>query len=137
MKLSDHDHAYKKIYNLIFESVSNAVIESCSIVPPSDVTVIPQQYTVQMVTSGVPPIRLLSNINCTSNCNGISFGKSYYTLIDLIEERYQYSRPVTWSPDTSDPNPQYSCRAVFSTGSFSRGGGGTFLGTTLNTSITG
>ena len=90
-----------------------------------------------MVTSGVPPIRLLSNIDCTSNCNGTTFGKSYYKLIDLTDERYQYSRPVTWSPDTNDPNPQYNCSAVFSTGEFSGGGDGTFLSTTLNTSITG
>ena len=90
-----------------------------------------------MVTSGVPPIRLLSNIDCTSNCDGLTFGESYYTLIDLTEERYQYSRPVTWSPDTSDPNPQYNCRAVFSTGTFSDGGGSTFLNTTLTTSIKG
>ena len=85
-----------------------------------------------MNTSGVPPIRLLSNIDCTSNCNGTTFGESYYTLIDLAEERYQYSRPVTWSPDTSDPNPQYKCSAVFG-----KGVGGTLLNTTLNTSITG
>ena len=124
-----------KIYNFFFESVSDAVIENCSIIPSSDVTAIPQKYTVQMVTSGIPPIRLLSNIDCTSNCNSTTFGESYYTLIDLNEERYQYSRPVTWSPDISDPNPQYRCSAVFSTGSFSRGGGSTFLGTTLNTSI--
>ena len=119
------------LYN--FVSVNDAVIESCSIIPPSDVTVIPQQYIVQMVTSGVPPIRLLSNIECTSNCNGTTFGESYYTLIDLTEERYQYSRPVTWSPDnTSNFNPQYTCSAIFGSGS-----GGTLLDTTLNTSIKG
>ena len=49
----------------------------------SDVTVTSQQYTVQMVTSGVPPIRLLSNIDCTSNCDGTTFGQSYYILINL------------------------------------------------------
>ena len=128
-------------YTDIFILVSDAVIESCSIIPPSDVTVIPQQYIVQMMTSGVPPIRLTSYIDCTSNCNSTTFGKSYYTLIDLAEERYQYSRPVTWSPDISDPNsntnPQYRCSAVFSTGTFSTGGGSTFLSTTLNTFITG
>ena len=85
-----------------------------------------------MITLGVPPIRLLSNIDYTSNCNGTAFGESYYTLIDLTEERYQYSRPVTWSPDTSDPNPQYKCSAIFG-----RGSGGTLLDTTLNTSIKG
>ena len=106
-------------YDIISGNINDAVIESCSIIPPSDVTVIPQQYTVQMNTSGVPPIRLLSNIDCTSNCNGTTFGESYYTLIDLTEERYQYSRPVTWSPDAaSNTNPQYKCSAVFSTGTW-------------------
>ena len=89
-----------------------------------------------MITSGVPPIRITSNIECTSNCTGTTFGDSYYTLIDLTEERYQYSRPVTWSPDTSNTNPQFSCRAVFSTGRLD-GGDGTFLSTVLNTFITG
>ena len=85
-----------------------------------------------MNTSGVPPIRLLSNIDCTSNCNGTTFGESYYTLIDLIEERYQYSRPVTWNPDTNNTNPQYKCSAIFGDGYDEL-----LLDTTLNTSITG
>ena len=88
-----------------------------------------------MITSGVPPIRLLSNIDCTSNCDGTTFEESYYTLIDLTEERYQYSRPVTWSPDYTSNyniNPQYNCSAIFSTGS-----GGTLYDATLNTSIKG
>ena len=93
--------------------MDDADIESCSIIPPSDFTVIPQQYTVQMVTSEVPPNRLISRIDCTSNCTGATFGESYYELIDLTDERYQYSRPVTWSPDTSNTNPQYRCSAVF------------------------
>ena len=62
---------------IIFFSVTDAVIESCSIIPPPNISAIPQQYTVQIVTSGVPPIRLLSNIDCTSNCNGTTFGESY------------------------------------------------------------
>ena len=111
--------------------MSHAVIESCSITPPSDLTIIPQQYIVRMITSGVPPLRLTSSINCTSNCDGKSFGESYYTLIDLAEERYQYSRPVTWSSDTNSTNPQYSCGAVFSTGIDG------FLTNTLTTSING
>ena len=86
-----------------------------------------------MITSGVPPIRLLSNIDCTSNCNGTTFGESYYSLIDLNEERYQYSRPVTWSPDAgSNNNPQYKCSAIFGDGI-----GGILLDATLNTSIKG
>ena len=65
-----------------------------------------------MVTSGVPPLRLRSIITCTnSNCDDYTTpDKSYYTLIDLAEERYQYSTPVTWSPDTNSDNPQYSCK---------------------------
>ena len=88
-----------------------------------------------MVTSGVPPIRLTSNINCTSNCDGTTFGESYYTLIDLNEERYQYSRPVTWSPDAgSNTILHYECRAIFG---FGYGGSATSLvNTTLTTSIT-
>ena len=121
------------MYTMSILSGNDANVENCSIIPPSDVTVIPQQYIVQMNTSGVPPIRLLSNIDCTSNCSGTTFGESYYTLIDLTEERYQYSRPVTWSPyNISNTNPQYRCSAIFSLGS-----GGTLLDTTLNTSITG
>ena len=120
-------------YTMSILSGNDANVENCSIIPPSDVTVFPQQYTVQMVTSGVPPIRLLSNIDCTSNCNSTDFGKSYYTLIDLNEERYQYSRPVTWSPDAaSNTNPQYKCSAIFGTGS-----GGILLDTKLNASIKG
>ena len=80
------------LYNFI--SVSDAVIESCSIIPPFDVTVIPQQYIVKMVTSGVPPIRLLSNIDCTSNCNGTTFEESFYTLIHLNKERYQHTQDL-------------------------------------------
>ena len=63
-----------------------------------------------MMTSKVPPSRLTSIIECTNNCYGTTFGKSYYTLIDFAEERYQYSTPVTWSPDTNSDNPQYSCK---------------------------
>ena len=86
-----------------------------------------------MITSGVPPIRLLSNIDCTSNCDGTTFGESYYTLTDLTEERYQYSRPVTWSQDAaSNTNLQYKCSAIFGDGR-----GGTLLDTTSNTSIKG
>ena len=62
-----------------------------------------------MMTSKVPPSRLKSIIECTSNCEGM-LGESHYTLIDLAEERYQYSRTVTWSPDTNSNNPQYNCK---------------------------
>ena len=38
-----------------------------------------------MVTSEVPtrPIRLLSNIDCTNNCDGTTLGESYYTLVEV------------------------------------------------------
>ena len=86
-----------------------------------------------MVTSEVPPNRLISNINCTSNCVGATFGESYYKLIDLTDERYQYSRPVTWSPDTSNTsNPQYRCSAVFG-----ESAGGSLLSNMSTTSIRG
>ena len=85
-----------------------------------------------MVTSEVPPNRLISNIDCTSNCDGTTFGESYYELIDLTEERYQYSRPVTWSPDTSDTNPQYRCSAEFG-----ESAGGDLLSNKPTTSIRG
>ena len=85
-----------------------------------------------MVTSEVPPNRLISKIDCTSNCAGATFGESYYELIDLTEERYQYSRPVTWNPDTSNTNPQYRCSAVFG-----ESAGGNTLSNMPTTSIRG
>ena len=85
-----------------------------------------------MVTSEVSPNRLISNIDCTSNCDGAAFGESYYKLIDLTDERYQYSRPVIWSPDTSNTNPQYNCSAVFG-----ESAGGDFLSNMPTTSIRG
>ena len=83
-----------------------------------------------MVISGVPPIRLLSNIDCTSNCDGTTFGQSYYILIDLTKEMYQYSIPVTWSPDTRTLT--LSINIIFGTGS-----SGILLDTKLNKSIAG
>ena len=87
-----------------------------------------------MNTSGVPPIRLTSYINCT-NGNGITCGKSYYTLIDLDEERFQYSIPVTWSTDsTSNTDHYYSCSAKFGGYNYKNQH---FISTTLATEIRG
>ena len=91
--------------------IAAANITDCFISPPSDVTVIPQEYTVHMVTSGVPPLKLFSAINCTSG-NGIVCKNSYYELVNLTTETYQYSIPVEWSTDTNYTNHTYSCTAI-------------------------
>ena len=85
-----------------------------------------------MITSEVPPIRITPNIDCTNNCNGTTVGESYYKLIDLTDERYEYSVPVTWSADKNTTNLQYKCRVIFSTGT-----GGFFLNISSVTNITG
>ena len=91
-----------------------------------------------MNTSGVPPIRLLSNIDCTIVIVMVQLLESLIThLLILLKKGISTQDLYTWSPDTSDPNPQYNCRAVFSTGTFSGGGGSTFLSTVLSTSVTG
>ena len=92
---------------------NDAQLESCIVVPPSDITAIPQQYLVQMTTSVIPFSRISSLINCTDG-DGITCGQSYYTLIDLDEERYQMTVPVTWSTDsTTNTEHTYSCRMRF------------------------
>ena len=90
-------------------------LESCTFIPPSDITAIPQQYMVQMVTSVYPPSRLASFIVCDGGCgDGVTLGESYYTLIDLADERYQFTVPVTWSADsTSNTVHDYRCRVRF------------------------
>ena len=114
-------------------TVADAQLESCIIVPPSDVTTIPQQYLVQMTTSGVPPSRLSSFINCTDG-DGITCGQSYYTLIDLNEEKYQLTVPVTWSTNsTSNTDHNYQCRGKFG----GRGNDAITLNTVLTASIKG
>ena len=104
------EHSYIYISHFI---VAAASIDSCTIIPPSDITATPQQYLVQMITSGVPPGRLSSFINCTDG-DGITCGKSYYTLINLDEERFQLTVPVTWSANSvSNIEHVYSCTAIF------------------------
>ena len=64
---------------------------------------------IQMTTSVFPPSRLASFIDCT-NCNGsVTLGKSYYTLIDLTNERYQFTVPVSWNVN-SNTVQQFTCR---------------------------
>ena len=87
---------------------NTAQLETCIIVPPSDITAIPQQYLVQMNTSVIPFSRISSLINC-SDGDGITCGQSYYTLIDLDEERYQMTVPVTWSTVSTNIEHLYSC----------------------------
>ena len=84
-------------------------LDSCTFIPPSDITAIPQQYMIQMTTSVFPPSRLSSFLDCI-NCDGsVTLGESYYTLIDLTNERYQFTVPVSWSVD-SNTVQQYRCR---------------------------
>ena len=65
---------------------------------------------IQMTTSVFPPSRLASFIDCP-NCDSssVTLGESYYTLIDLTNERYQFTVPVNWSVD-SNTVQQYTCR---------------------------
>ena len=46
-------------------------LDSCTFIPPSDITAIPQQYMIQMTTSIFPPSRLASFIDCP-NCDSSS-----------------------------------------------------------------
>ena len=97
-------------------TINASTLESCIVIPPTDMTVIPQQYLVQMNTSGVPPSRLTSFIDCTNCDNETTFDETYYTLIDLNDERFQYTLPVTWSANsTSNIVHNYNCsiRLVF------------------------
>ena len=68
---------------------------------------------IQMTTSVFPPSRLASFIDCT-NCNSsVTLGESYYTLIDLTNERYQFTVPVSWSIADSNIVQQYMCRIQY------------------------
>ncbi len=84
-------------------------LDSCTFIPPSDITAIPQQYMIQMTTSVFPPSRLASFIDCPNCDNSVTLGESYYTLIDLTNERYQFTVPVSWSGDNNTVQ-QYRCR---------------------------
>ena len=64
---------------------------------------------IQMTTSVIPPSRLASFIHCTNCDSNVTLGESYYTLIDLTNEIYQFTVPVSWSVD-SNTVQQYRCR---------------------------
>ena len=103
---------------------ANSRLDSCTFIPPSDIKAIPQQYMIQMTTSVFPPSRLASFINCTNCDSSVTLGQSYYTLIDLTNERYQFTVPVRWSVD-SNTVQQYRCRIRF--GGLSEIGAGLFI----------
>ena len=62
-----------------------------------------------MTTSVFPPSRLASFIDCINCDSNVTLGGSYYTLINLTNERYQFTVPVSWSVD-SNTVQQYRCR---------------------------
>ena len=99
-------------------------LDSCTFIPPSDITSIPQQYMIQMTTSVFPPSRLASFIDCPNCDSSVTLGESYYTLIDLTNERYQFTVPVSWSVD-SNTVQEYRCRIRF--GGFREDGVGVFI----------
>ncbi len=101
-------------------------LDSCTFIPPSDITAIPQQYMIQMNTSVFPPSRLASFIDCTNCDSSVTLGESYYTLIDLNNERYQFTIPVSWSVN-SNTVQQYKCRIRH--GGLSESGSGAFITT--------
>ena len=88
---------------------ANSRLDNCTFIPPSDITAIPQQYMIQMNTSVFPSSRLASFIDCPNCDSSVTLGESYYTLIDLTNERYQFTVPVSWSVD-SNTVQQYRCR---------------------------
>ena len=71
-----------------------------------------------------PPSRLASFIDCPNCDSSVTLGESYYTLIDLTNERYQFTVPVSWSVD-SNTVQQYRCRIRF--GGVSESGNGAFI----------
>ena len=68
---------------------------------------------IQMTTSVFPPSRLASFIKCTNCDSSVTLGESYYTLIDLTNEKYQFTAPVNWSVDSNTVQQQYRCRIRF------------------------
>ena len=101
-------------------------VDSCTFIPPSDITAIPQQYMIQMNTSVFPPSRLASFIDCTSGCDSsVTLGESYYTLISLANEQYQFTVPVNWSDVNTVLQQQFRCRVRH--GGISDFGGGVII----------
>ena len=116
--------------------LDNSRLDSCTFIPPSDITAIPQQYMIQMTTSVFPPSRLASFIDCTNCDNSVTLGESYYTLIDLTNERYQFTVPVNWSVDSNNTVQEYRCRIRY--GGLSEAGLGMSIDTQQKTvSVTG
>ena len=79
---------------------------------------------IQMTTSVFPPSRLASFIDCPNCDSSVTLGESYYTLIDLTNERYQFTVPVSWSVDSTTVQ-QYRCRIRH--GGLGETGVGTFI----------
>ncbi len=98
-----------KLHFCIQDDGDISQLDSCTFIPPSDITAIPQQYMIQMTTLVVPPSRLASFIDCPNCDSKVTLGESYYTLIDLADERYQFTVPVSWSVD-SNTVQDYRCR---------------------------
>ena len=65
---------------------------------------------IRMTTSVFPPSRLSSFVarECTNCDSSVTLGESYYTLIDITNERYQFTVPVSWSVD-SNTVQQFKC----------------------------
>ena len=80
---------------------------------------------IQMTTSVFPPSRLASFIDCTNCAGSVTLGESYYTLIDLTNERYQFTVPVSWSVDSVGIIQQYRCAIRF--GGLSDEGSGMYV----------
>ena len=78
-----------------------------------------------MTTSVFPPSRLSSFIDCPNCDNNVTFGESYYTLVNLTNERYQFTVPVSLSVDSNTVLQQYRCRIRFVT--ISENGYGHFI----------
>ena len=90
---------------------------------------------IQMNTSVIPPSRLSSFIDCTNCDSSVTLGESYYTLIDLTNERYQFTVPVSWSVD-SNTVQQYRCR-IRHGGLTDSGSGAFILGQQRSVTVTG
>ncbi len=99
-------------------------LDNCTFIPPTDITAIPQKYMIQMTTSVFPPSRLASFIDCPNCDSSVTLGESYYTLMDLTNETYQFTVPVSWSGD-NDTAGQYRCRIRL--GGLSEAGTGQFI----------
>ena len=80
---------------------------------------------IQMTTSVFPPSRLASFIDCPNCTSSVTLGESYYTLINLTNETYQFTVPVSWSVDSNNTVQEYRCRIRY--GGLSETGRGEFI----------